>query len=112
MCGQVMATCTVRYLRQLVFGLTMTIHQSTNQTVMNTCSTCLGRICKQPDSHHRPTRDCLVADIWLGWGKFNMFAIISLLFLHWRGAKVYSQTGWRAMAGFFSPGSATAWWLC
>src|SRR6218665_2724298 len=28
------------------------------------------------------------------WRQFHMFLSISRLFLRWRGAKVYSQTGW------------------
>ena len=35
-----------------------------------------------------------------GWGKFDILPSISHLFLRWRGAKVYSQTGWGDMAGF------------
>jgi len=37
----------------------------------------------------------------LGKGANLMFPSISRLFLHWSGAKVYSQTGWEATVGFF-----------
>src|SRR6218665_3019910 len=43
------------------------------------------------------------------WGQFDkiVFPLISRLFLRWRGAKVYRQTGWGTMAGFDPPGSVT-----
>jgi len=45
-------------------------------------------------------------DILLG-RQFNMFPSISRLFLRWREAKVYSQTGWGPWTDFPS-GSDTA----
>jgi len=35
--------------------------------------------------------------------QFNMFPNISRLFVCWRWGKVYSQTGWGAMAWFSNP---------